>query len=178
MHETPPARMSKATLVAALALTAACVTQRVDAAPVETGEWTIRCLEARTPAGAPGETCEMLTEITLEGSGRTIAQLALYRAPDNEVVIEQRLPTGAHIPSGVLSAIDRDMTFRPTLIACNATWCIARSRATPEAVAAMKRGFVLASILVDPTTLKQVTVPFSLIGFSATLKQWALRIGL
>ncbi len=166
--------MSSPAVIAACVALVSFGSVDAEASPVAKKQWNIRCLDA----GTSSERCEMLTEISLEESGRTIAQLSVYRMPNSEVVIEQRLPTGAHIPSGVLSAVDGEAQFKPTLIACNASWCIARSRATPEAIAAMKKGYVLASILVDPTTLKQVTVPFSLIGFSATLKQWALRIGL
>ena len=125
-----------------------------NAAPIENSEWNIRCQENIEASLG----CEMLTEISLENSGRTIAQLSILRLPNSEVVIEQRLPTGAHIPSGVLTAVDSDVTFKPILITCNASWCVARSRATPELIAAMKKGYVLSTIMVDPVSLKQVTV--------------------
>lgn len=157
-------------LGAAGALSVAC--SGALAAPTSASGWDVRCAEQG------GGSCELLTEVSLEESGRTIAQLSVYRLSDSDFIVEQRLPTGAHIPSGVVSVIDGAEPFKPTLIACNAAWCIARSRATPALISAMKRGYVLSTVMVDPVSLKQVMVPFSLIGFSATLKEWALRTGL
>lgn len=126
--------------------------------------WKIAC-------NTPATHCEMSSSVTGPGSNAPLAEIALFDAKGIGPIIEQRLPTGLHIPSGVVSDIDGAAPIRSTLILCDARFCLARLTATQAIVDQMKKGHSLVTRIVDPRSAKAVDLRFSLKGFTKTLNE-------
>ena len=128
-------------------------------------DWALRCFAEKA--------CIVQTGLRDE-KGAAVAILALTRNPEKGLVGELRTPTGLLIPSGVRIRVD-SLQFRPSLITCLPQACLSSFDVTSDVLRAMRKGESFDVLYTEALTGKDITLPFSLKGFSARFKEFSAR---
>lgn len=114
--------------------------------------------------------CVIRTEAK-DKEGRTLAELLLTRLPQQGLMAEIRSPLGIYIPKGIALAVDGKKRIPIQLITCVPNFCLSAFPVTDEVADAMRKGGKLDFAFIDIGKRQQVVLPFSLIGFTAKLKE-------
>lgn len=128
-------------------------------------DWALRCFAEQA--------CIVQTGLRDE-KGAAVAILAITRNPEKGLVGELRTPTGLLIPSGVKIGVD-SLQFRPSLITCLPQACLSSFDVTNDVLRAMRKGDTFNVVYTEALTGKEISLPFSLKGFSARFKEFNER---
>jgi invasion protein IalB len=133
-------------------------------------DWAVRCGQ---PEGQPQEICEMLQERSNK-EGRPIMGVAVARvanSPDPGMLII--LPLGIALPEGVALRIDDGEEVPVEVQRCQRRGCEVEVLLEPDLLASLKAG-QQANVLFhveQPQGVQKVSVPISLLGFTAALDE-------
>lgn len=133
-------------------------------------DWAVRCGQ---PEGQTQEICEMLQERSSK-EGHPIMGVAVARvanSPDPGMLII--LPLGIALPEGVALRIDDGEEVPVEVQRCQRRGCEIEVLLKPELLASLKAG-QQANVLFhveEPQGVQKVSVPISLLGFTAALDE-------
>ncbi len=134
-------------------------------------DWTVRC--GRPAPDAP-EACEMVQQ-PQNDQGQTVLLVAIGNVPNNDdpgmLIV---LPLGIALPPGVVLMVDGGQKIPAEVARCERHGCEIELLLEPAMLATLKGGRkanVLFQIRDQQGQLKQVGVPFSLLGFTAALNE-------
>lgn len=126
------------------------------------GDWTKVC----SPLGDT-EVCQISQVVDSNDSGQRLFQTTIgYLSESAKPVMFLTAPLGMYLLRGITLELTEDTLMTAVVQRCTANGCLAVSELEPEFVAAMKAGKE-ARLIFGSTAEQNVTVPFSLIGFTA-----------
>ena len=138
------------------------------------GDWALRCFKENVCIIQTGL---MDSRQQQRGDGaqqRLVAQLAIARNEAKDLVAEIRMPTGILIPKGLKASVG-GLEFRPTLRTCIPMGCLASFDATRDVLSAMRKGDTFTLVYTEALSGAEISLPFSLKGFSARLEEFQKR---
>jgi|GEM_PF-724654 len=147
------------------ALLVSALSQAEDRVAGSFGDWTKIC----SPTGET-ELCQISQVVDGNESGQRLFQTTIGFVPESEnPVMFLTAPLGMYLLRGITLELSEDTLMRAVVQRCTASGCLAVSALEPAFLAAMKAGKT-ARLVFGSTAEQNVTVPFSLMGFTAAMK--------
>ncbi|MEW5420414.1 invasion associated locus B family protein [Amorphus sp. 3PC139-8] len=155
------AKTAAVTTLAALMVPAAALAQ--GQVKSSHGDWQIRC---DTPAGAQGEQCALIQNVTAEDRENVGLTVIVLRTADSESRILRVLaPLGVLLPSGLGLTIDDEDVGRAGFVRCLPNGCVAEVVLDDELLSKFEAGQT-ATFIIFQTPEEGIGIPISLTGFS------------
>lgn len=146
------------------ALLLSAVSQAEDRVADVFGDWTKVCSVA-----GDIEVCQISQVVDRAESNQRLFQTVIgYSAESENPVMVLTAPLGIFLLRGITLELTEDTLMTAVVQRCTENGCLAVSALEPEFVAAMKAGKE-ARLIFGSTAEQNVTVPFSLMGFTAAM---------
>ena len=130
-------------------------------------DWTARC-EIKKETGQP--TCFVFQNLLLKKENKRLLHVAVgYLTENEQPVAFFTLPLGVSLPGGLSLIIDNGKPVRIRYERCDASGCLAPLALTDTLVKSLKGGR-WARVAFFDATRREVSIPVSLLGFTAGLK--------
>ncbi len=135
-----------------------------------------------------GKRCQLYQQILNKKGDRPLSMLFFQFLPKNDDGADNTrskrqirgfllLPLGLYIPNGVSIDIDKSMSLKANLIACDVKeGCRATFEVQPATLSAIKRGGKIVITIVDAKSRKSIHFRYSLKGFSAAYTEFLRKI--
>jgi len=135
-------------------------------------DWLLAC----GGEGLLEEQCYIYQNIFIQDSGlRILAITAGFLGQDNSAWLFFTLPLGVFLPSGMAFNIDDGEEIRPQIRICVADGCKGSIKLDEKLIDMFKKGKAGKVFFLDGNTQKQLTVGFSLKGFSKAFNALLLK---
>lgn len=132
-------------------------------------DWIVRCQPAPEDAFGADEFCEMYQQVSEQESEQTVLEAVIGFPPDaDRPVALFNLPLGMLLPPGVQLQVDDNEAERFPVQICLQAGCRTSVELTEDLVSQMRAGERAILTIADPQN-RQVEIPLSLLGFSASL---------
>ncbi len=131
-------------------------------------DWRVQC---ETAPGSDTEICHIFQNLTTKEDGKQILNAMIgYLPAKDEAVMILTLPLGIALPPGIQLQIDDGKAARAPIETCTPQGCRVGVPLTKEFITTMKKGNQMKVTFAN-LQRKGLTVPVSLSGFSAGLKE-------
>lgn len=132
-------------------------------------DWIVRCQPAPEDAFGAGEFCEMYQQVSEQENDQTVLEAVIGFPPDSERPVALfNLPLGMLLPPGVAMSIDGGEAERFAVQICLQAGCRTSIELGDELLSQMRSGERATLTIADPQN-REVEIPLSLLGFSASL---------
>jgi invasion protein IalB len=133
-------------------------------------DWIVRCQPAPEDAFGAGEFCEMYQQVSEQQNDQTVLEAVVGFPPDSERPVALfNLPLGMLLPPGVAMSIDGGEAERFAVQICLQAGCRTSIELGDELLGQLRAGERATLTIADPQN-REVEIPLSLLGFSASLE--------
>ncbi|NRG16245.1 invasion associated locus B family protein [Rhizobiales bacterium] len=132
--------------------------------------WVVNCSEA---SQGTGSRCRMAQNIVVQESGQRLLTVLIEQRPNSEqLALVLALPHGLFLPAGASLQVDEGDNIALPIQTSDAGGAYAGTAVSQDLIAAMKKGGTL-KVSFQTAQRQPVTVPVTLIGFSAAYQKLA-----
>ncbi|KAF0279869.1 hypothetical protein BA897_03765 [Spiribacter roseus] len=132
-------------------------------------DWIVRCQPAPEDAFGAGEFCEMYQQVSEQENDQTVLEAVIGFPPDSDRPVALfNLPLGMLLPPGVALSIDGGEAERFAVQICLQAGCRTSIELGDDLLSRMRAGERATLTIADPQN-REVEIPLSLLGFSASL---------